>query len=103
MKKFFGILVVFLVLINGQVSAAEKPDYEKYGKIAIVVVQADYPGDEVTDYEYLGRKTLENGQVEDSFLFLISDKGSEFNVTVKIKHNLSNDKLLNLTVEESKS
>ncbi|MDQ7864688.1 DUF3889 domain-containing protein [Peribacillus frigoritolerans] len=36
----------------------KNPITKKYGKIAITVVQADYPEVEITDYEYKGRKTV---------------------------------------------
>lgn len=102
MKKWIGILIFILSLSTFQLVEAAKPDYEKYGRIAITIVQADYPSDEVTDYEYEGRKQLGNNEVEDDFLFLVSENGKEFNVLVKIKHNLANNKLLNITVEENK-
>jgi len=84
----------------GFISVQQGNNYEKYGRVAIAVVQADYPGDEVTDYQYEGRKVLEKGTVEDRFLFLVKEQGKEFNVRVKIKHSLSNNKLLNLSVEK---
>lgn len=43
MKKVIMMLMgIFLIIQAGSISAqAQKPDYEKYGKIAITVVQAD--------------------------------------------------------------
>ncbi|MFJ7975887.1 DUF3889 domain-containing protein [Peribacillus sp. JNUCC 23] len=102
MKKIIGILIFILSLSSFQLVLAQQSDYEKYGKIAIAVVQANHPAEEVTDYEYKGRKQLTKDEVEDDFLFLVAESGKEFNVLVKIKHNLANNKLLNLTVEESK-
>ncbi|AOH53675.1 hypothetical protein ABE28_004875 [Peribacillus muralis] len=105
MKKVIMIFMgVFLLFQSGSilVEAAEKPDYEKYGKIAIAVVQADYPGNEVTDYEYKGRKTVAKNFVEDDFKFLVSANGVEFNVIVTVQHDLRNKKLLSLKVAEQK-
>jgi hypothetical protein len=101
MKKTISFLCLFMFLLQSTIVAAENPDYEKYGRIAIAVVQADYPQDEVTDYQYKGRKQLGNDEVEDSFMFLVKEKGKEFNVTVKVRHHLTNKKLLSLTVEEN--
>ncbi|PLS17638.1 hypothetical protein CVD28_11650 [Bacillus sp. M6-12] len=99
MKKF--MLALCLLMFLGQGSAfAQKTDYEKYGKIAITVVQADYPEANVTEYQYQGRKDLGNGKVADSFLFKVTKDGKEREVVVTIAHSLSNNKLLNLTVEE---
>ncbi|RFU71440.1 DUF3889 domain-containing protein [Peribacillus saganii] len=99
MKKLMSILC--MVMFLGQGSAfAQQPDYEKYGKIAITVVQADYPEANVTDYQYLGRKDLGNGQVSDSFLFKVSQDGKERDVVVTVNHSLTNNRLLNLKVEE---
>ncbi|USK70945.1 DUF3889 domain-containing protein [Peribacillus asahii] len=101
LKKWSFIVLMFMMLTQaGFISVQQGNNYEKYGRISIAVVQADYPGDEVTDYQYEGRKVLEKGTVEDRFLFLVKEQGKEFNVRVKIKHSLSNNKLLNLSVEE---
>jgi hypothetical protein len=94
---------IFLIIQAGSISAqAQKPDYEKYGKIAITVVQADYPEVEITDYEYKGRKTVAKNLVEDDFRFLVENKGQEFNVIVTVQHDLKNEKLLSLKVTEQK-
>jgi len=101
LKKWSFIVLMFMMLTQaGFISVQQGNNYEKYGRVAIAVVQADYPGDEVTDYQYEGRKVLEKGTVEDRFLFLVKEQGKEFNVRVKIKHSLSNNKLLNLSVEK---
>ncbi|MCK1993104.1 YqzG/YhdC family protein [Peribacillus muralis] len=105
MKKVIMMLLgVFIFIHAGSISteASEKPDYEKYGKIAIAVVQADYPENEVTDYEYKGRKTVAKNFVEDGFKFLVATKGTEFNVIVTVQHDLRNKKLLSLKVTEQK-
>ncbi|MDW7617647.1 DUF3889 domain-containing protein [Peribacillus simplex] len=104
MKKVIVMLMgIFLIIQAGSISAqAQKPDYKKYGKIAIAVVQADYPEVEVTDYEYKGRKTVTENLVEDAFIFLVADKGNEFNVIVTVQHDLKNEKLLSLKVTEQK-
>lgn len=105
MKKIMTIILGFMILMQLSPSTplAEKPDYEKYGKIAIAVVQADYPGDDVVDYEYKGRKKLGNKQVEDDFLFLVVENGKEINVNVTVQHDLNNNKLLSMKVMEKKS
>ncbi len=80
--------------------AQENISHEKYGKIAIAVVEADFPSDEVTDYKFEGRNIISKGIVEDQFLFLVKEKGKEFNIRVKIRHSLYDKKLLSLTVEK---
>ncbi|MDQ0219908.1 DUF3889 domain-containing protein [Peribacillus cavernae] len=100
MKKILGILFTVWIMFQAGTAGAQAPDYEKYGKIAIMVVQADYPGEEVTEYQYLGRNKLEKRQVEDSFLFTVNENGKKVDVTVRVRHSLTNNKMLNLTVEE---
>ncbi|WP_342615171.1 DUF3889 domain-containing protein [Peribacillus frigoritolerans] len=104
MKKVIVLLMgIFLIMQAGAISAhAQKPDYEKYGKIAITVVQADYPEVKINDYEYKGRKTVSKNLVEDVFRFLVDDKGQKFNVIVMVQHDLKNEKLLSLKVTEQK-
>lgn len=102
LKKVIMMILGLLVILQfGSISThAQKPDYEKYGKIAIAVVQADYPEVEITDYEYKGRKTIGKNQVEDDFSFLVVEKGNKFKVTVAVQHDLTNEKLLSLKVTE---
>lgn len=102
-KLILPILFTFCFVFGiGNHGYAQNPDYEKYGKIAITVVVADYPGDPVRDYEYLGRKKLSENTVEDSFRFQVEEKNEKFFVTVKVKHNLTNNKLQTITVESQK-
>jgi hypothetical protein len=102
-KNLFAIMTICLMFFSGFAQVqAEKIDYEKYGKIAITVVKGDYPGEEVTEYEYLGREKLNETDVQDSFKFKVMENGKPINVVVKVKHSIKNNKLLDLTVEEVK-
>lgn len=101
MKKILSILFAVSIVFSASNVSAQQPDYQKYGQIALAVVKADYPGQPVTEYQYLGRKKLMNDQVEDSFLFNVTENGKK-DVTVKVRHSLADNKTLNLTVEEIK-
>jgi hypothetical protein len=100
-KRLMLVLGIWMLMFFSfnQVQA-EKIDYEKYGSIAIAVVKADYPGDPVTDYQFLGREKLSETEVLDSFKFQVKENGKTINVVVKVKHSVQNNKLLTLTVEE---
>jgi len=104
MKKYFAATLIMLSLfINFQHSVfAQKPDYEKYGRIAMAVIKADFPGEPVRDYEYLGRKKINDMKVEDGFRFKVQENNQNFFVTIRISHDVRNNKLLNLTVETQK-
>jgi hypothetical protein len=65
-------------------------------------VKEDYPGDEVQEYEYLGRKKINETKVEDSFRFQVKEKNETFTVTVRVNHDVTNNKLSNITVESQK-
>ena len=93
-------LYVYDVLFSGKWLSQENISHEKYGKIAIAVVEADFPSDKVTDYKFEGRNIISQGIVEDQFLFLVKEEGKEFNIRVKIRHSLYHKKLLSLTVEK---
>jgi hypothetical protein len=102
-KNVFAIMAISLMFFSGLVQVqAEKIDYQKYGNIAIAVVKADYPGEAVTEYEYIGREKLNETDVQDSFKFNVKENDKDVNVLVKVKHSVKNNKLLNLTVEEVK-
>jgi uncharacterized protein YxeA len=100
MKRLITTVFALFLLFQCSVVGAQPTDYEKYGKIAIAAVQADYSGEPVTEYQYQGRKDLGNGQVEDSFLFVVKEQGKAKRLIVRVRHNTRTQKLLNLTVEE---
>lgn len=100
-KKIAVLFFAFMMFWSvGSGLAKEEISYEKYGRIAIAVVQADFPSDKVTDYKFEGRDIVNKGIVEDRFLFLVQEKGKEFKVRVKIRHSLYHQKLLSLTVQK---
>jgi hypothetical protein len=102
-KNVVAFITICLLVFSGFVQVqAEKIDYEKYGKIAIVVVKADYPGDPVTEYQFIGREKINETDVQDSFKFQVKENNKPINVLVKVKHSIENNKLLSLTVEEVK-
>lgn len=103
-----SLFVLFILLLWGShfalgesVQGQEKPDYEKYGRIATAVVKADFPSDEVVEYEYQGRSTQPGGDIViDSFKFEVKDNGKDIFVIIKVAHHLKNKKLIQLTVAE---
>jgi hypothetical protein len=103
MKKYiFPFVTVVILLLSANVlgAMAQRPDYEKYGRIATAVIKEDFPGEAVKDYLYVGRKQKSNDEVVDSFQFKVTDNGKPVIATVHITHNLKNNKLLTLTVTE---
>ncbi|EIJ82008.1 hypothetical protein PB1_03685 [Bacillus methanolicus PB1] len=99
-KRLLGIcMTILFVSLLPFKAIAQQPDYEKYGRIAIVVVKEDFPEDEVKEYTYLGRKKISETDVMDSFKFKVTEKGKPITVVVYITHSLANKKLLSLTVE----
>ncbi|OLS33615.1 DUF3889 domain-containing protein [Bacillus sp. MRMR6] len=102
-KTIISIIVSLFVLIGfNDTIFAQKPDYEKYGRIAMAVVKEDYPGDAITEYEYLGRKKVNETSVEDSFRFQVQENNIKYLVTIKVNHNIANNKLLTITVDSKK-
>lgn len=102
-RNLLSFLTVVLFFLSGLVQVqAEKIDYEKYGRIAVAVMKADYPGEPLTDYQFLGREKVNESDVQDSFKFQVKENGKSLNVLVKVKHSIQNNKLLSLTVEEIK-
>lgn len=95
---FALLLLMFSFHLDG--GSAQRQDYEKYGRIAIAVIKEDFPGEEVRDYQYMGRKQNSIDEVTDSFQFKITSNGKPILATVQISHNLKNNKLLSLTVTE---
>ncbi|MFB6469271.1 DUF3889 domain-containing protein [Cytobacillus sp. Hz8] len=93
------VISIFLIFQSGN-GHAQKTDYEKYGRIAISVVKEDYPGKEVVEYQYMGRQKVSATEVMDSFRFEVLENKKPKFVIVKIIHNLNNQKLLNLSIEE---
>jgi len=104
MKKIAAVFVLTVCIISSfHLSVnAQRPDYEKYGRMAIAVVAADYPGQNIQEYEYLGRRKINNTSVMDSFRFQVQENNQKFYVTVMVSHDLQNKKLINLTVQSQR-
>ncbi|WP_079507806.1 DUF3889 domain-containing protein [Mesobacillus jeotgali] len=103
MKKYFIAISTLLILLMGILSidiSAQRPDYEKYGRIATAVIKEDFPAEEVMDYKYMGRKQIDDRQVLDSFQFKVNVSGKPVLMNVLITHDLKNNRLLNLSVAE---
>jgi hypothetical protein len=103
MKKYFFSMAVLLILLLGIQRVdihAQRPDYEKYGRIATAVIKEEYPGEAVQDYKYKGRKQIDDRQVLDSFQYKVSVDGKPVIMTVQVAHDLKNERLLSLTVTE---
>ncbi len=104
MKKYLIstlLLGAFLFSFSSS-TQAQTPDYEKYGKIAMAVIVADYPGEEVRDYKYVGRKQINDTTVEDSFRFQVQENSKKLDVIVKVNHDIANNKTLTITVVPKK-
>lgn len=101
MKKYLSILIFICLLAAGSslAGAVQKPDYEKYGRIAISVVKEDYPGEEVVEYQYGGRQKVSEADVMDIFTFTVKENGKPVTVLVKVTHSLQDNKLVSLTAE----
>ncbi|WP_316572439.1 DUF3889 domain-containing protein [Neobacillus sp. YIM B06451] len=101
MKKLVAVFIAVLAFmaIQPHQIEAQPPDYEKYGRIAMAVINADFPGDPIRDYEYLGRTKVKEWDVADTFRFKVEEKGKTFFVRVTITHSLTAKKLLSLKVE----
>lgn len=104
MKKLLFLFFSLIVFMNMELPmhAAENPDYEKYGRIATAVVKEDYPGEEVIEYKYGGRRKMSENEVLDTFVFIVKENGQDVTVLVKVTHLLNDNKFVSLTVEEQK-
>lgn len=101
MKKYLlSMMITLCCLVNfNHLGYAQNPDYEKYGRIAITVVKEDYPGDQIKEYQYLGRKNISATKVEDSFSFQVQEQNKKFTVNVKVTHDTNKNKVLTITVD----
>ncbi|MED3575134.1 DUF3889 domain-containing protein [Cytobacillus praedii] len=105
MKKFLFVFIIisfFMCAWTISAAASEKPDYEKYGRIATAVVKEDFPGEEVVEYQYTGRQKASAADVIDSFTFQVNENGKPVTIIVKVTHSPDNNRTLRLTVEEKR-
>ncbi|WP_409304463.1 DUF3889 domain-containing protein [Peribacillus sp. SCS-155] len=100
MKRIFAFVFIICMLLQGHMAEAQTAQYEKYGRTALGIVQSDYPGEPVTDYQYQGRRDLGNGQVEDSFRFTVRERGQVKTVDVIVRHRVRDDKVTQVTIAE---
>lgn len=94
-------LIFLLSSFTGAFAQQPSQDYSKFGKIATMVVTEDYPGQEVVEYKYEGRKQAAENKVMDSFRFEIMENGKKKFVTVRVTHDTKTGKALTITLEES--
>jgi hypothetical protein len=110
LKPSFGLKSIAVVVFALVVSVAsfslhplaqqEEPDYAKWSKIAIEKVKEKYPNGEVSDFLYVGRKTISENKVADTFLMVVKryNEGKEVRVTVSF--NPKTDKLIGTEIKE---
>lgn len=105
MKRLLFVFIIISLFMGAwtlSAAASEKPDYEKYGRIATAVVKEDFPGEDVVEYQYTGRQKVSASDVTDSFTFQVNEAGKPVTLIVKVTHSLDNKRTLSLTVEEKR-
>jgi len=104
MKKWvLGLLSVLLLLSTAvSVAQAEKPDYEKWGKIAIQLVKENYPEAEVSEYQYQGREEISETEAKDTFQFTAKQDDKSLEIYVALTFNPQTEQLKSVNIEEKK-
>lgn len=87
-------------LFQDSMGFAQPPDYAKWSKIAVNVVNENYAEQEVSDYKYEGRKQISETKAEDRFLFVVTSDQKKFNVRVVVAFNPKTDTLQSLQLSE---
>lgn len=102
-KRFFCLVGILLFLMSVSITsvyAQQGQDYQKFGRIATAVVKEDYPGQDVVEYQYLGRRKADETKVIDTFRFEVMKNDKPLFVHIRIIHDLKDTKHLSLTLEE---
>lgn len=100
------VMLAFVLFISAaafslQPSAQpEEPVYAKWSKVAIEKVKEEYPNGDVSDFLYVGRKTISENKAADTFLLVVRryNEGKEVRVTVTFNPNT--DKLIGTEIKE---
>ncbi|WP_246939026.1 DUF3889 domain-containing protein [Bacillus pinisoli] len=79
---------------------AQQPDYAKWSKMAVNVMNENYAEQDVSDFKYEGRKQISDTKSEDSFLFEVTSGDKKFNVRVVVTFNPKTDTLQSLQLSE---
>ncbi|MDQ0414679.1 DUF3889 domain-containing protein [Mesobacillus stamsii] len=101
MKQYFVSAAITLYLLIGFLpinSNAQRPDYERYGRIATAVIKEEFPGEASQDYKYMGRNQMDDLTVQDSFQYKITGKEKPVFMTVQVTHDLKNNRLISLSI-----
>lgn len=102
-KKLFSLLGISLLFMTVSLTSAyaqQEQDYQKFGRIATAVVKEDYPGQDVVDYQYLGRRKANETKVIDTFRFEVMKNDKPLFVHIRVIHDLKDKKSLSLMLEE---
>lgn len=104
MKKWvLGLLSVLLLLSTAAgVAQAQKPDYEKWGKIAIQLVKENYPKAEISEYQYMGREEISDTEAKDTFHFTAKQADKSKEIFVALTFNPKTKQLKSVNIKEKK-
>ncbi|WP_158598234.1 DUF3889 domain-containing protein [Falsibacillus albus] len=92
---------ILMLLGSSLQASAQKVDYAKYGRMATAIVKEDYPSEELTEYQYMGRKKLGEDLVQDNFKFTVKENNMDKIIIVQVTHSPQNEKLVTLAVKEA--
>jgi hypothetical protein len=76
-----------------------EPAYAKWGQLAMTHVKNKYDAN-IVDYKHLGRKEINSNIAEENFKFWLRSSSREFGVYVKIRFELSTDKVHSISIQE---
>ena len=102
MKNLFKVLLFSLILISilFQGVSAQEQDYAKWGTMALNAVKVQYPGSDVSEYEYLGRNIISDTETKDTFDFVVKKNATKKLVRAYVTFNPKNNQLINLQIKE---
>lgn len=98
------VLSIFILDTNPPatniVSGIHEPAYTKWSRLALEKAMERYPGAEIADYSYIGRRSSERTTTE-TFKLWIRENNREFGVFITIKFETENESIQSIEFIET--
>ncbi|MEK0313502.1 DUF3889 domain-containing protein [Cohnella sp. 56] len=106
-----GALLALLALVllatgiarPGHAAAADRTTYHKWSVIAIEETKHKYPKAALVDYSHIGRTHVGDGLSEERFKLWLREGSREFGVYATVRFRDAEDRLIAITLRESRT
>ncbi|WP_078550049.1 DUF3889 domain-containing protein [Litchfieldia alkalitelluris] len=87
-------------VINVEITPSPEVKQEEWGRYLLAVAQSAYPGYNVTNYTYVGRKELAPTQIQQTYNFVLKSPQEEIRVQGNVIYNPNTNRVISFDLKE---